>query len=334
MEKKHLSDYTALADLANGGTVKRPVYVVAMENMENKSGKTQVKVKIKDGAELYTVAIFDTSVKELQERYPFFDAGAIVEMEITKKDPFYNASADIREVSEVFDLSEIAHVATSHAEKLYEYILENVKEASTEKHETEYEPLSKLVVRIYEDYKEQILRSSSATACHHMGIGGNVLHTAEVLNICKFLTKTSIGEDVDKEILYAAAALHDIGKLFVYETDQVGEATVNLNGYAMGGHHYDSLRIVNKEAEKANYNPESMMLLRNAIASHHGSREFGDLATPIGFEAVWLNFADDLSAKHFEIKSAIETLEPGTITPGAVYPLKYHLYRRLNYKNK
>ena len=69
MEKKSLSEFNSLTDLANYGSVTRPVYVVSMEDKENKTGKTQVMVQVKDGVDTNTVAIFDSTVKELQEKY-------------------------------------------------------------------------------------------------------------------------------------------------------------------------------------------------------------------------------------------------------------------------
>ena len=330
MEKKSLSEFNSLTDLANYGSVTRPVYVVSMEDKENKTGKTQVMVQVKDGVDTNTVAIFDSSVKVLQEKYPFFTTGSIVIMDITKKDPYFNATTNIQEAIEEYDLSDIADIATDKPEVYWNYIVDRVRKASDEKGETEFEPLSTLVTNVYEEFKEKLLWSSSALANHHMGISGNIVHTAEVLNICETLLGSCLGKAIDKEILLAAAALHDVGKIMVYETDEVGVASLTLNGYAMGGHHWDSLRIVYEETKKGNYNPESLMILQNAIASHHGAREYGDVAEPLSLEAVWLNVADNLSAKHYEIRKVIESLEPGTITSKKVYPLEHKVYRRIN----
>lgn len=330
MEKKSLSSYISLAELANYGTVTRPVYVVAMEDKTNKTGKTQVMIQVKDGVETNTVAIFDSNVKELQEMFPFFTTGSVVMMDITKKDPYFNATNNIQEVIEEYDLSDIADVAVDNPKDYLNYIVERVKAASDVKGETDYQPLSDLVVNVYGKYREELLRSSSAIANHHMGISGNILHTAEVLNICETLLKTCLGKDVDREILLAAAALHDVGKIMVYETDEVGSASLTLNGYTYGGHHWDSLRIVYDEAKMGNYNPESLMILQNAIASHHGAREYGDIAEPLSLEAIWLNVADNLSAKHYEVKKVIESIEPGTVTPKKVYPIDHKVYRRSN----
>ena len=58
------------------------------------------------------------------------------------------------------------------------------------------------------------------------------------------LLKSTLGQDIDAELLLTAAALHDIGKLDIYKTDDIGEATMTLQGYALGSHHYDSLMAV------------------------------------------------------------------------------------------
>ena len=329
MNNISLLDYESLSAMANYSTITRPVYVASMEDKPNSTGKTQVMIKVKDGVDINTVAIFDSTVHELKDRYPFFTEGSVVIMNITKKDPYYNATSSIQEVVEQIDLSDIADKATDNPEAFWNYIVDRVRKASAEKGENEFEPLSTLVSNIYEKYKDALLWSSSAVANHHMGISGNIVHTAEVLNICESLLGTCLGKDVDAECLLASAALHDVGKIMVYETDKVGVTSLTMNGYVMGGHHWDSMRIVYEEAKNGNYNPESIMILQNAIASHHGSREFGDISEPLGLEAVWLNMADDLSAKHYEIKKVIESIEPGSVTPKKVYPLDHKVYRRM-----
>ena len=330
---KKLSEYTLLSDMTNFGTVQRPVYLISMIDKVNKTGKTQVMLTVKDGsnaAETKTITIFDTTVSNLQAQYPFMKEGKLVGLNITFKDPYYNATTEVYEVTEEFDLSEVADVAVDNPEKWYSYILKRVEDASMKKGNSEFDPLSKLVKAIYEKNKERLLRSSSAVAVHHTGISGNIMHTGEVIHICEHLLNTWLGKDIDAEILMAAAALHDVGKIEAYVTDEVGTASMTLEGIAMGGHHWDSLCMVEEERKNGNYDPEALILLKNAIASHHGSRDFGDFAEPISLEAVWLNIADDLSAKHYGIKKAIKALDPGTLSAKNVYPYEHRLYRRKN----
>ena len=90
----------------------------------------------------------------------------------------------------------------------------------------------------------------------------------------------------------------------------------------------DSLRAVEDAVKDGNYDKERIMILENIIASHHGAREFGDLATPMTIEGYWLHAMDDLDAKHYEAREEIMTLEPGAVSSKKVYALDTRLYRR------
>ncbi len=325
---KRLSAIKALTDMADNETLKRPVYVVNIEEKMNKAGKKQVNVSVKDGVSQENIAIFDSDVQSLTSRYPYFTKETIVNLTITKKTPYYNAESIIEENTDEYDLSEIANKAIDNPESYYKYILRKIDEASAERMDDKYDKLNLLVREVYSDRKEAILTSSSAISFHHTGISGNILHTAQVIDMCSNLLKCDMGKDVDKELLLAAAALHDVGKTTCYLTDKVGVATMTLEGYAFGGHHMDSLRAVEEAAKKGNYDKERIMILENIIACHHGAREYGDLATPITIEGFWLNFMDNLNAKHYEAMEEIRTLEPGRMSDKEVYPLKTRLYRR------
>ena len=322
-----LSDYKSTNVMSNYETLERPVYIAAMEEIVNKAGKPQLNLTIKDGFSTEKVSVFDTDLQTLKEEAPFVAPGAIVIMKITKKDPFFNAQPSFKKPKEDFDLTEIAEKATDKDPvEFYNYILRTVQASAREA--GEYQPIADIAKTVYEKRKDEILRSSSAIKMHHTGLYGNVVHTAEVVNVCTALLKSTLGQDIDAELLLTAAALHDIGKLGSYRTDEIGEASITLQGYALGGHHYDSLMAVEEAVKEGNYDPERVLLLKNIIASHHGKREFGDIATPLTLEGIWLNFADDLDAKHFEARQAIMELQPGTVSPKKVFPFDFVLYRR------
>jgi 3'-5' exoribonuclease len=285
-------------------------------------------VSVNDGVSMEKISIFDTDLQSLTTSYPFFKTGAIVNLNITKKDPYYNAEKIIEENRDEFDIDEIAKKAVEDPLPFYNYILQEVDAASKERENGEYDPLSKLVRQIYSERKDDLLTGSSAIMCHHVGKGGNILHTAEVVNMCMCLLKSSIGKDLDKELLIAAAALHDVGKTTCYLTDEIGMATMTLEGLALGGHHMNSLLAIENAKKDGNYDKERILILENIIASHHGAREFGDIATPMTLEGYWLHAMDDLDAKHYEAREEIKSLEPGAYSAKKVYSLDSKLYRR------
>ena len=325
---KKLSDFKALTTMSNNESLTRPVYVISIDEQVNKTGKKQVNIAVKDGVSQEKISIFNSDIQSLTSRYPFFMTGSIVDLKITRNDNYFNAENEIVENTEEFDFLEIATRGANNPPSCFKYILEKVDEASADRKDNMHDPLSKLVRQIYMERKEALLTSSSAIACHHTGIGGNIKHTAEVVNMCVKLLEAEIGRDVDSELLLAAAALHDVGKTTCYITDKVGISTMTLDGYALGGHHFDSIRAVEEAAKNGNYDKERILILKNIIASHHGSRESGDLATPMTIEGYWLHTLDDLDAKHYEAREEIMSLEPGTWSSKKVYALDTRLYRR------
>ncbi len=327
-----LSMFKALSDLGDRESIKRPLYIVALSQKLNNANKMQVNMRVKDGQDMQMVTIFDTDLKTMQDTYPFFKEGEIVIFNITKNilknGEFLNALKVIEENHEDFDLDEVATFGAQNPNKCYEYIISAVEQASNTRKDLSHEPLSNLVKDIYLEKKEELIRSSSAMYNHHMGLGGNILHTAEVVNLLEKLLGSTLGKELDKEIVIAAAALHDVGKVTCYLTNGVGDASMTAEGYTFGGHHYHSLLAIDKAAENGNYDKERIMLLQNAIASHHGSRSMGDLADPISLEAYWLHAMDDLSAKHFMAREEIKTLAPGSFSSQKNKALETRLYRR------
>ena len=128
-----LSDFKALTGMANFEKLNRPVYVVSIEEKMNRAGKTQVNVCVKDGVSQEQISIFDTDLQALTTRYPFFRTETVVNLTITKKEPYYNAENVIEENLDEFDLDEIAQKAVANPLSCYNYILNEVKKASYER---------------------------------------------------------------------------------------------------------------------------------------------------------------------------------------------------------
>lgn len=80
------------------------------------------------------------------------------------------------------------------------------------------EKLRNFVAKIYEENKENILVAPGAKLMHHNYIGGLMIHTLECLqyadaNLDVFFQK------INRDDVYAACLLHDIGKVFEYTID-------------------------------------------------------------------------------------------------------------------
>lgn len=80
------------------------------------------------------------------------------------------------------------------------------------------EKLKEFVSKIYSDNKEKILIMPAAKLMHHNYIGGLMVHTLECLKYAE-VNMDAFFQRVNRDEVYAACLLHDIGKIFEYTID-------------------------------------------------------------------------------------------------------------------
>ena len=80
------------------------------------------------------------------------------------------------------------------------------------------EKLKSFVAEIYSTNKEKILIAPGAKMMHHNYIGGLMVHVLECLEYAD-VNMEAFFQRVNKDDVYAACLLHDIGKIFEYKVD-------------------------------------------------------------------------------------------------------------------
>ena len=80
------------------------------------------------------------------------------------------------------------------------------------------EKLRSFVRGIYEENKEQLLVTPGAKMMHHNYIGGLMVHTLECLQYAE-VNLNAFFQKINKDEVFAACLLHDIGKIFEYNID-------------------------------------------------------------------------------------------------------------------
>lgn len=93
----------------------------------------------------------------------------------------------------------------------YNQLVEYINKISDEK-------LKTFVLNIYEENKEQLLIAPGAKMMHHNYIGGLMVHTLECLKYAD-VNLDAFFQRVNRDDVYAACLLHDIGKVFEYTID-------------------------------------------------------------------------------------------------------------------
>ncbi|MCM1003186.1 MAG: HD domain-containing protein [Candidatus Gastranaerophilales bacterium] len=99
----------------------------------------------------------------------------------------------------------------SEREKTYKEILAFIDKIKDEK-------LKDFVSKIYSDNKDKILVMPAAKLMHHNYIGGLMVHTLECLKYAE-VNMDNFFQRVNRDEVYAACLLHDIGKIFEYTID-------------------------------------------------------------------------------------------------------------------
>lgn len=155
------------------------------------------------------------------------------------------------------------------------------------------ENLRNFVSDIYTKNKDEILITPGAKLMHHNYIGGLMIHTLECLEYADILLE-KFYQKINKDEVYAACLLHDIGKIFEY--------TIDLESGLID---YDE----NFRSEWLTHSQYGFSICMNAgfkriakmIAAHHARSDWGaivDLDTK-DLEPIYylVHHIDDLSAK-------------------------------------
>ena len=150
------------------------------------------------------------------------------------------------------------------------------------------------------DLMDRYASSSAAKRYHHNYVGGLLEHTLSMIEVAKTVAKQH-EPDLNRDLLVAGCMLHDIGKIYEYETTVVTDFTKMGN---MLGHIPIGANMVwNKIDGLADFPVDLRDKVLHLVLSHHGSREHGSPVEPRFPEAVALHKIDDCDA---QVKHAIQ----------------------------
>ncbi len=180
-----------------------------------------------------------------------------------------------------------------------------------------YQKLLKMVDSLENEYVKKLLnaffredaqfskafqKSSAAKAIHHGFVGGLLEHSLSVTMLCDYYC--SVYPILKRDLLLAAAMLHDIGK--TKEISPFPENDYTDDGQLLGHIVMGSEMISEKIREIPGFPPVLAAQIKHCILAHHGKYEFGSPKIPALIEALALNYADDTDAK---IQTFSEILE-------------------------
>ncbi len=172
--------------------------------------------------------------------------------------------------------------------------------------------LRRLVQFLLRENKEQLLFYPAAVKLHHATRGGLLHHSWTIVQAAKGIA--AIYPQLDAELIYAGAMLHDIGKLTELSTGTLGLASSYSTPGQLLGHINIGVSKVMSAAELLDIPEELTTLVCHMLLSHHGQPEFGSPKYPMFPEAEVLSELDLLDSRMYEMFSALDGVQQGAFT--------------------
>ena len=171
-------------------------------------------------------------------------------------------------------------------EKEFENLIEYINKIKDEK-------LKNFVLEIYTANKDKILVMPAAKLMHHNYIGGLMVHTLECLKYAE-INMDAFFQRVNRDEVYAACLLHDIGKIFEYTID-------TESGLIDYDENFRKEWISHSQYGFSICMTAGFKRVAKMIAAHHGRADWGAIVDlndkdlePIVY---FIHLIDDLSAK-------------------------------------
>ncbi len=216
------------------------------------------------------------------------------------------------------DLADYIPNTKRSKDEMFEYV-------ELKKEEIEDPHLKTLMDKVFSDgdLMHRFKTAPAAIMIHHAHASGLLEHIWEVLNYCERLCE--VHSTLDKDLVYAGAILHDIGKINSY----VSTITIDTSREGMLlDHAYLGCEIVSKYISEIPDFPEELKnKLKHIILSHHGQTSMGAFIKPAIPEAAAIHSADMMGSLVVQYVNAVEDHVGNDFkTPRRVFPLDTKIY--------
>ena len=218
-----------------------------------------------------------------------------------------------------YDKADLFKAAPEDSNSMYDYVISKINDFKDD-------DLKKLCLSFYEDNKEKMLYYPAAMSNHHAELGGYLYHVKRMMMMgeraCEVYT------NLNKDLLLAGVAIHDIEKLNELNSDENGVVEdYSLEG-KMLGHLVMGVAAIGERCAELGIDDEKCLMLQHMSLSHHYEPEFGSPKKPMFPEAEMLHYLDMTDAKMFDVEQALKDVAPGEFSD-KVYTLDNRkLYKR------
>ena len=287
-----------------GGAVT--ALVVNLTEFTTSSNKPYLNVVLSDGRDEVPVKFWDTTKeKSGLEEGQVYDF--ILKCNLYNGDKSFNLASFCHSNSK--SAVDFIRKAPEDTETIYENILAVTNSMSDKS-------LAILVETVYKTMKPKLLYWAAAQKHHHNYYGGLLWHTYRMVKSASMDAPLYTG--VDADVVVAACALHDIGKLEEFETSSLGKAEYTQKGNLFGHHllGYELVRkfILKLKNEGVVFEESKVTNLLHCIVAHHGQREWGAIMPPATPEAKFVFYQDLRDSQLTVFEEATAQLEVGEKT--------------------
>jgi 3'-5' exoribonuclease len=312
-------DHTNIEDLESGESLRGFYLVNQKQIKKTRTGKDYIDLILQDSTGTVAGKIWDNTATYAD----MFTEGDIVKIE-----------ADVGEYQGRIDLN-IKRVRTPLEEDTINledflpvtpYDIDEMEEKVKSILKTIENPfLSKLVNAFLDDgeFMQSFRQGVASKIIHHPYLGGLLEHTLSMLEILDFLGGHYSG--VNRDMLLTGGFFHDIGKL--KELSSGPEMGYTDEGIMLGHMVLGTDMVREKIKAISGFPPELEMEVLHTVLSHQGELEWGSPVLPMTCEALIIHFIDNMDAKQFVAKKAVEeSKEDGNFT-SKIYPLNRVIYK-------
>lgn len=275
------------------------VLVTAMEEKLTSQGAPYLLVTVSDGTDSEVVKYWNTSLDHCS-----LEVGKVYT--ITFKVGAFNNKRDLSISSYLFEedlhAKDFVKTAPKDPEFLFSEILRIVQTTSDK-------GLIEVVNIIYNGFHDKLVYWAAAKNHHHNYLGGLLWHTYRMV-----LSADSLAQiySVDRDVVITACALHDIGKLEEFTTNDLGTVEYLMKGNLFG-HLLLGYELVHRVANKVRANgigidENKLTNVLHCIASHHGRVEWDAIKEPATLEALFVSMRDLEDSRYTVSEETIESL--------------------------
>lgn len=292
-----------IKELVDGDHVYGPLLVVGATKGTTEKGLNYLNITFQDKTGNIEGKKWEASQEEIDSLVP----GALVYVEgivnLYKNQP----QVKVTGISRVTDMSDIdltafqkvSPIPLDEMKKKLEGYLNSFKDKDVEK-------VTRAVIsHFYEKYTTY----PAAVKIHHEFGSGILHHSLTMADVAEQVAK--IYPQVDRDILVAAALMHDIGKTVEYENPLMPVQT--LEGKLVG-HISIMYAEFKKIVDDLHIESEVPVLLEHMILAHHGKLEFGSPVLPCTREALLLSMIDLMDSKMMILDKAYDVTKDGEWT--------------------